>query len=272
MKHHPILRASIVVAAFAIISGCSTTNTTDVTSVQPVGTGTIIGTVTLHEMDCNTSASSAGVTVAILGTTFTAVSDSVGTFTFDSVPAGYYSFQFSKPGFTTYVQSSVPFVGSGIQAGYVNANLVRINNWKTTLSTPTVAKIPDPPPYALDSEFQFHSPSGVGNVLDSSGNLPNLEYGQILLYFSKSPAINYMDTATYFATSSGTVTGNNYVYLYPNSSSTYPHDGDTVYVVGYPVSECYGSQYKYMYYIGDSLKTGYAGNGPPSNTLKLVLP
>ena len=79
-------------------------------------------------MDCSMSASSAGVTVAILGTKFTAISDSAGTFTFDGVPAGYYSFQFSKLGFTTFVQSSVPFVGSGTLEEGVSAQLVRIDN------------------------------------------------------------------------------------------------------------------------------------------------
>jgi|GEM_PF-2546887 len=270
MKHHPILLSGIFFTAFALISGCSTTNTPDVTNVAPVSTGRIVGSVYLHEMDCSASASSAGVTVAILGTKFTAISDSAGIFTFDSVPAGYYTFQFSKPGFTNYFQTDVPFVGSGTLRDLVNGQLVRINNWKTTLFTPTVSKVL--PQYSLDSQFQFNFPSGAANVFDSSGKTPALDNGDILLYFGKSPAINYMDTSTYFATSYGNAYGNNNVYLYPNSPSTYPHDGDTVYFVGYPISQCYGSQYRFTYYIGDTLKTGYAGFCPSSNTVKIVLP
>ena len=81
-----------------------------------------------------------------------------------------------------------------------------------------------------------------------------------------------MDTSSYFATSYGYESGNNNVVVYPNVPSEYPHDGDTLYMVGYPLSECYSDQYQYTYYIGDTLKTGYAGPLPPSNTLKVVLP
>jgi len=261
MKNYQVFHASILFSAIAFISGCSTT------SVQPVSTGQIVGTVELHEMDCSASTSSAGVTVQILGTKFTAVSDSSGTFKFDDIPGGYYSFQFSKPGFTTYVQSSVPFIGSGTLEEYVNGQLIRINDWKTTLSPPTISKFAAYPP--PDSGFLFNFPSGFANVLDSSGNFVDFRSGgYIILYFSKSPAINYMDTGTYFTTSEATTSGNNNVYLFPK----YVHDGDTVYFVGYPLSNCYAGQNQYTYYVGDTLKTGYAGYGPPSNTGKVVLP
>lgn len=266
MKRHPILRGSIFFTAFSLISGCTTTNTTDVTNVAPGSTGQIISTVTLREMDCSLSASYAGVTITILGTKFSSVSDSTGIFSFDSVPAGYYSFLFSKPGFTNGVRSTVPFIGTGILVNDVNATLERINNWKTTLSPPTISKVAVSP--TTDSDFQLSFPSGVANVLDSSGNIVALgAEGEILAFFSKSPSINYRDTSTYFSYSFGSISENSNLII----NGTYAHDGDTVYVLGYPYSQCQ-PDFQYTYYVGDTLKTGYSGLGPPSNTMKIVLP
>jgi hypothetical protein len=266
MKHHRILFGSIFFVAFALLPGCTTTNTTDVTTVAPASTGQIISTVTLREMDCSLSASNLGVTVAILGTKFSAVSDSAGKFTFDSVPAGYYSFLFSKPGFTSYVRSTVAFIGTGTLTNAVNGYLERINNWKTTLSPPTISKIAGST--AADSDFQLSFPSGVANILDSSGNIVPLGVGgEILAFFSKSPSINYMDTSTYFSSTFGSISENSNLEI----DGTYVRDGDTLYFLGYPYTSCQ-PDFQASYYVGDTLKTLYPGLGPPSNTMKIVLP
>lgn len=240
----------------SLIYGC--TKTTEVASVS---TGQIVGSVQLQELDCSFSASSAGVNVQILGTTFATVTDSAGAFVFDNLPAGYYSISFSKTGFTKYVLSPVEFVGAGTLHN-VYAGLDRINNWKTTVNPPTITKdFSDPP----DTNFVMSFASNPPVILDSSGN--NAGTGAIYCFIGKSPNINYQDSSTYIAW-----TESNYLPEI-KINTTRAKDGDTIYMVAYPAQTyCYGGYFNYSYYSGDTLKTQFCGFGPPSNVIKLVLP
>src|ERR1035437_3859625 len=166
MKHHPILCGSVCFTLFALVSGCSTTNLTDVTNVAPVSTGQIVGWVQLQEMDCSTSASPAGVNVALMGTSIKAVSDTTGTFTLDSVPAGYYALDYTKPGFQEFIESPVVFVGAGTAHGFGTV-LGRIKNWKTSLGWPAVTQAYYPIPD--DTQFTIGFRSDSSTFVDSSG-------------------------------------------------------------------------------------------------------
>src|ERR1035441_5006900 len=137
------------------------------TNIAPVSTGQIVGSVQLNEMGSPPSASYAGVSVHILGTSITAVSDSAGNFTLDSVPAGYLNLDYTKPGFQDYIEGSVEFVGAGTLQGVIGTELSRIKNWKTTLSVPTITKAYSPS--ASDTQIDIGFSQDSRTQLDSSG-------------------------------------------------------------------------------------------------------
>ncbi len=275
MNYHSILLASSLLTGSALLSGCTTTNTTDVTSVQPVSTGTMIGRVYLLEMDGTASASSAGATVGILGTTHKALTDSTGRFVLDSIPAGYYNLQFSKPGFTESITSPQPFVGADTMWGAANAVLYRINNWKTTLSQPTMTvenfENYGPGDTLVDTLFYLETAPGTPNatVLDSSGkNLVTSSFSPTLaLFIGRNPNINYLDSSTYSSWTYTTVSISATYWLLNFSSNQIL--SDTLYVIAYPIS---GETPFFQYIYNGVEETTFTGFGPPSNVVKVVLP
>jgi hypothetical protein len=267
MKHRSIFRGSIFFTAFALIAGCSAS------TVPPVSTGQIIGTLQLEEMDCSASASYDGVNVQILGTGIGAVSDSAGNFTLTGVPAGYYSISFSKPDFSEYVVSQIEFVGSGTlllnNISNTSANtltLARIRNWKTTLGIPTITKYYT----GYDTEFTFGFSSTSSHELDSAGVDHFSVYGVGLYSFvGKNSNISYQDSNSYFSVSDGSNNGGASSWPYMGSEKV--NSGDTVYMIVYSAS-CVSGPDEYYDYISNTWKTIFTGLGPPSNVIQFVLP
>ncbi|HWF44385.1 MAG TPA: carboxypeptidase-like regulatory domain-containing protein [Candidatus Kapabacteria bacterium] len=260
MKQSQILFAFFTLA-LVCISGC-TTNTT-VTEVQPASTGRITGNVFLYEMDGSPSKSYDGVKVNIIGTNINAVSDSSGYFVLDSVPAGYYSIRFSKPGFSDYIFGSFEFVGAGTLRTSRTGELNRIVNWITTIPQPTITK----QTYGLDTYFVLTFDPPSISVLDSTGRPPSVLTGFYYVGFvGTKPVVNYSDTSSFFYVNSALLTGLGFSFKPSNRI----YSGDTIYLVVYPNS--YSSNYKFQYYEGDTSKIEYTGLGPSSNTLKIVLP
>jgi hypothetical protein len=257
MSRYPIHLAGFCLILIAFTCGCKTT--TEITSVAPTSTGQIVGYVGLEEMDCTPSKSFAGVNVEILGTNTKAVSDSTGRFILDSVPAGYYSISFSKPGFSEYIQGRVEFVGAGILNLVVGTQLGRMRNWNTTINAPTISIS------SIDTtNFLIQSSSSLPLVLDSAGDTLTNVANTLLYYFGNGPSISYQDASTYFIggfnIGNGTTTA--------SSSFFNPRIGDTVYVVAYP-PPCGLSGY--TYFVGDTLKSGLPDIGPSSNTVQTVI-
>jgi hypothetical protein len=245
-------------SAIALLSGCTTTTT--VTEVQPASMGKIIGSVQLVEMDCTPSASSAGATVALLGTNYTAITDSSGNWVLDSIPAGYYTIHISKPGFEEYFDGLFPFVGAGTDIFARGLTLARIRNWKVTFSPGTAVRSIFIGPSTSDTSFNWVD---TATVVDSAGT-DRSTTTTLYYFFGKSPAINYANPSSilfYFSGSYFQIEGIN---------ATVSHSGDTLYGVTYPAS-CNDANV-FDYYSGDTLKHTFTGFGPPSNVVKIVLP
>jgi hypothetical protein len=259
MKRKLILIAGFCFIVVALLSGCTTTNTV----TAPPSTGQIIGSVQLEEMDCTPSKSSAGVTVQILGTKITAVSDSAGNFTLNGVPAGYWTIRYSKLGYSVLIGLPDAFVGSGtlwLNPGGGNPVLLgRVPDWKTTLFAPIVDTT------TSTGYYYFSFPSNTPKVVDSSGNTVPNGATRLALFVGRQPSINYMDTNTYLDPRHG----RNPAYFNRSLAA----GGDTLYMVAYPFACAYsGYTYQETYYLGDTLKTEFLPIGPPSNTVKFVLP
>ena len=135
--------------------------------------------------------------------------------------------------------------------------LSRLNNWTTMLPTPkSTNKIPGYP----DSVFSLQYPSWPPTILDSSGKNLYSSYASLAYFIGRTPTINYQDTNTFFWHN---------IYSAPvEISTTQAHDGDTVCMVAYP--SCAFTEYGY--YDGNNYKTAFSGFGPPSNTVKIILP
>lgn len=262
MKRFPFLHLVGYLSLLSIIAGCKTSTSV----VQPAGMGTLIGKVSLYEMDDSPSANSAGADVAILGTDRHATTDSTGHFVFDSLPAGYYQMRYTKPGFTTSVTySPQPFVGADTDWLGHDAQLYRVNNWKAVLSPQYLVDTFNSV-YNSDSFFflEYYSP-GFATVLDSNGKPPYITVGPGLFAFfaGRTPNIDYRDPSTYFAWHAESGVGTYMEVDRPSGTS------DTVYLVAYPMS---GVSPYVTYYSADTLKTELTGFGPPSNVVKIVLP
>ncbi len=254
---HLVIFAAIVVW----IAGCTTTNTTQITESQPVSTGKIEGSVELVEMDCTPSASSAeAVTVELLGTPYSAITDSDGHFVLDSVPAGTYKLHLSKPGFEDYYYWPFQTTGTKTVVFTKPLELARIRNWKVTLSPVAVRRSIFIAPNYRDTSFPC---SDTPTVVDSAGN----DYSSTanLYYFvGRHPTVNSADKSDWVNF------GNDPGIIYPKLGNPNEHSGDTLYLVAY-VATC-NNAVSYDYYSGDTLKTEFTGLGPPSNVVKFVLP
>jgi hypothetical protein len=256
MKNYQGFRAGILILGYLLISGCTT--------VAPVSTGEIEGSVLLHEMNCADIPSAAGVSVQIVGTSIKATTDSIGNFTLDNVPAGYYSIDYTKPGFGEYIESPIEFVGAGTYPAMLGAELARVKNWKITLGVPTIYIQLNP---GVDTNFLIGFTNDTPIVTDSLGVGQSSQNSGGLTYFAaRTPNIDYNDPSTYTAYGSSRDHG---LTLDNQAFGNNVHGGDTIYVVAY-ANPCTLSQYSY--YVGDTMKFAFSGFSPPSNTVKVVLP
>ncbi len=273
MEHQSILLATIFVLAIALLEGC--TKTTDVTTVAPTNTGQIAGSVQLLQMDGVRAASSTGVKVDILESNYQTTTDSTGKYVLDGIPAGYYDLHFSKPGFTESITEPLAFVGGGTLY-YATTYLYQINNWKTTLSQPDTAL--ESIEYGggaadtlIDTMFYLKGAPGSVNasILDSTGK-PLTSTIPVLAFFAgRNPNVNYLDSSTYFTWTYNNQYNSSPVDYWPVSFNSRQIPSDTVYVIAYPIS---GGIPAFSYEIGDTTKNVFTGFGPPSNTVKIVLP
>ncbi len=264
IKEH-CLHLAILLSAIALIAGCTTTTNV----VQPASTGTIIGQVYLYEMDGSASASSAGVDVNILGTSRHAITDSIGHYAFDSLPAGYYPMRFTKSNFTSYVTSTpIPFVGADTLWPGPTSRLYRINNWNVTLKPGAISTVINSSD-SSDTLFTLLSSTDTPSVilLDSTGKRIHTNGAPPLLscFVGNSSNVNFQDSSSYFFSTN--------TYAYERQYQLRIHKSqarsDTVYLIAYPIS---GSNPEFSYYFANTRITEFTGFGPPSNVVKIVLP
>jgi hypothetical protein len=101
----------LLVILLAIMSSCS--NTVDPPAQTPIGGETLMGTVVAYSAASSSVVSPAGITVALQGTSFRIVADSLGHFTISNIPAGVYNIIFSKPGFDSMIYPAHHLIGVG---------------------------------------------------------------------------------------------------------------------------------------------------------------
>ncbi|SRR5579883_872862 len=242
------------VLLLGLLAGCSSSNQPSTPSTSD---NHIIGVVSLMEMDCSNSASFAGVTVQVVGTNYQTTTDNTGTWQIDNMPAGVYTFKFSKPGFTHFIESGISFPGGTMywaQMPYTPVRLARLNNFTTTLDTAIVTR------YISQGDTSFNISFPKLRVTDSTGAAlaPN-----VYEFAGRKPTVSSSDTSSYF-------TYNN-AQAYPLYVSLRYHHmttGDTVYIVAYP-SNCGVGQINYV--VGNTYTYDWAGFGPPSQVKAVVL-
>ncbi len=104
-----ILNFVFSILVLVLLSGCKS-------STEPVtssGSGSLSGTVKAYGILSAQPVSSSGVEVELQATKYHAISDSLGNFRIDNIPAGVYNIIFSKQGFDSMIYPVHHLIGAG---------------------------------------------------------------------------------------------------------------------------------------------------------------
>lgn len=249
------LRLALAVGVALFLSSCGSATETAAT------TGSIVGNAPLYEMECSPSLTLGGTVVELLGTSLKTTTDNNGDWSLNQVPAGYYTIRISKPGFTQFIQSGIPFVGAGtmrlsdLPSSF--GGLTRINGFTTKLALPFVQSLPSGGDTTYTTLFS-------ATVTDSASK--ELYRGSFTAFVGRTPAIDYRDSTSFLFCGGAENGGSFYFY----QSAVRAHHGDTLYMAAYP-NPCTWPA-KLSYFDGTTQKTEFPGFGPPSNSVAIILP
>lgn len=99
-----------IVFVSLLVGGCKSP-----TNVQGSDLGTLIGSVGLADINCDSVSDRSGIMVSIRGTMFSTHTQKNGDWELDDIPAGIYNIIIAKPGFDTNFIPQYQFAGDGTQ-------------------------------------------------------------------------------------------------------------------------------------------------------------
>jgi hypothetical protein len=217
----------------------------------PALTGDLVGYAYLYDVNGYRSADNSGITVAVEGTSISAVSTSDGRWVLSSLTTGTYTIVFSKGGYGTRKSVGIQFVGGG-QANGGSWALYQIPAYTVTGLS------------ATRSTGYVNIAGTLAGTLPTGSRYPRLFVGTSSTV-SSDPNNNIFSYSMYVSSTSTTLSAS-ISTQYFNSYGIYA--GQTVYMVAYAES----------YYSGAyvDLSTGglyYPGLNPtPSNVVSVVVP
>lgn len=263
----------LVLILLYILSGCKSE-----TIIIPGSTGTLKGYVVLYDSLGKFVNDRSGVTVELIGASFSAMTDTNGLWTIENLPTRNYTLRFTKQQYATML-SQVIFVGGG-------------TIWHRTISDPIILQ--SPPVYSLvldlitipnhpyTDSLGSHYPTGAFYA-HASGNIPLNINISILFITSKSTNIDVGDASTYSGTLLGFPTIRvtdltnpvDFSIALNGSSSLFTKfsPGDSIYVRAYPYiinPTNPNSSYPVFYVDPETQNRIYTGFGKGSNVLSGV--
>lgn len=245
-----------------ILFGC-TRNTLESDNATLQLTGTLRGSVELHNLNDSLSKHLEGVRIEIEGTNFSALTDTLGNWEIQNLPTRTYSISFSKISYSTWKNTAYSFLGGGVvpfNSLEKSIILVEIPTYKvyldsikmptssnsgevychtdkyTSSSEPTVVYIASKEKKLLDNPPR---------TLKTNNSFSNTER------FHKD-SIYYLSIPVYYNEARGLLNGFNH--------------GDTIYVRAYPF------HFSETYYDINARNTVIPGCGEGSNTLTAMVP
>jgi hypothetical protein len=108
-KTFRVHRSLSLLGIFTLFLGCKAA--TD--PVSSAGTGSLTGTVKAFAFAAPQPVNPGGIHVELQATTFSAISDSLGNFHMDNIPAGVYNIIFWRPGFDSMIYPVHHLLGAG---------------------------------------------------------------------------------------------------------------------------------------------------------------
>jgi hypothetical protein len=243
------LHSAIMVVLVGLLAGCASTD-----SVTPVSTGRISGFIRLADSNCAVAASSAGITIQIVDKGTSTTTDDTGHWEFSGLPAGYYSFYFSKPGYTHQIFSDIAFLGTGV---------LNVPYKFSAAPIPTATPVIDAP--TSISKYSFVGNDSLWSIALAPPKVGDVASSTSFHWFvSRQSHIDYQDS-TSFVLFAPNISSGSSLTLYPPLF----HRGDTLFLVAYQTT-CNAPIYNY--HDGDIQRSGFTGFGPVSNSIKVVLP
>lgn len=231
-------RSILLLLVFAPFNGCKS-NDTIINSTTT--TGDLIGTVGLVDAHNNPLANHDGVLVHIEGTSFSAMSDSLGRWVIHDLPSKTYAITFSKSGFYSRHDKSFSFLaGEPVRYRDVHHNLEYVVLGPVPQFTITLDGISMPTRKIIDGKI-FDDYGFV--FAHTSENAPANTYVGMYLLASHNPNLRIEDWTTVgiaqpYAILNPSVqdsTADLSGTLIYTTYATFAQPGDTVYFKAYPI-------------------------------------
>ncbi|HET9135863.1 MAG TPA: carboxypeptidase-like regulatory domain-containing protein [Candidatus Kapabacteria bacterium] len=267
--NHAMRVGTILILLF--VGGCKDSSTTVVNSGSDV-TGTLKGLIVLYDSSGQLVSDKSGVRIELVGTNFSAVTDTGGLWMIENLPSRTYDLKFSKPGYGTLL-SQFQFLGGSTL-------------WFTTTDYPFTME--QPPTFAVildavisptvpikDSFGLFHNQNGVIYYHYPINTPTNTYIGNILIS-SRNPNLDLSDPSSYqqiylpnrfYKYAADTVISGEVTLFYNAELLSGFASGETVYFRAYPYI------YQLLYYYDMKTYTRvYASYGKSSNVLSITMP
>src|SRR5579871_3650741 len=181
------MKNSFFLAILLVFAICSCKSTTLGPNAE---TATIKGQASIAANYAQYTPPYNGITVSLIGTSFSAMTDDSGNFEIDNVPSGTYDVRFSKPGYGDVLWFGKIVMGGG------NASI----NWKTEnddpyVRYPTLYKQPNLALHLESASFTDTTIKGysTSNALVEKGHYSGatpMSYGGIVSYVSRKSNVS----------------------------------------------------------------------------------
>ncbi len=247
-----------------LLSCTKTTTETIINDVVQIGS--LRGNVQVFNL-YNINPHNDSVLVVIEGTHYSALTDTNGNWQIDSLSTGTYSISFSKPGYSTWKNTSYSFIGGGIVPFLygVSLYLTQIPHFPIFLDGITIPRL-----------NSYDSASIYGHVTITSG------YGKERIFIVSSKSKNDLGTNPRVALSPLLNTMIRETFQYPDANTFQVrydgfsrffdgfNSGDTIYIRAYPNMNQH-DYVGYYYFDVQSRKYVVTGCGEGSNILTAVV-
>lgn len=234
-----------------IVSACSESSTTTSSITEP--TGSLMGTISLQDSLGNAIQDRRGAEVQIEGTSFSAITDSLGQWEIPALPTRLYTLLFSKPGFYTMKNMTYGYV-TGKDVYYGNVLLQQEIHYSETLISLTLSSKFNQS--KINFAFTNNTPKDIA----------------VYYFFATTPNIDPNDSTTYRFCSGSSLsffsssrTGS--IGLFTDVGQFFS-SGQTVYLQAYPG----GYQAVQHYFDPIKMRNIWVGFGKPSNVISAVMP
>jgi hypothetical protein len=219
--------------------------------------GNFTGFVTLIDSNGSRLKDLSGVKVSIDGTSFSAMTDSLGKWNINEISTGIYTINYSKPSYGIYKAMNQGFVGGGTL--FLNP---------VTLAQPPVFTV------TIDSEKTLTDSNSIYIAGNATG-VQGMGFSRVLIAIGASPDVSANDASKYLYATSTIVWSNSLMIGTHINKNDLDFAGLTsgtiMYAVLYPLSN--GSSHAYTSYLDQNNgRLVYTSLGPPSAVVPVTIP